>query len=111
MAIESVSIFELLDRGERFKLFAESLLGKGWISDEELYVTRVAFRYAPEGDELKPLVRKYGFDEVCDLSLQTTAFRQSSGDFLYLFYDSQRFAGSRDLVAALRKAGIDIADR
>lgn len=86
MAIESVSLFELLDRGERFKLFAESVLGKGWVSDEELHLTRVAFRYAPEGDEFKPLVRKYGFDEVCELSLQSTAFRQNSGDFLYLFW-------------------------
>ncbi|HHL4079895.1 hypothetical protein [Burkholderia sola] len=110
MAIESVSLFELLDRGERFKLFAESVLGKGWVSDEELHLTRVAFRYAPEGDEFKPLVRKYGFDEVCELSLQSTAFRQNSGDFLYLFYDAMRFADSKELRVALRNDGIDVSD-
>ncbi|KVM76483.1 hypothetical protein WJ61_09810 [Burkholderia ubonensis] len=80
------------------------------MSDEELHLTPFAFRHWPEGDELKPLVRKYGFDEIRDLTLQAMAFRQNNGDFLYFFYDAKRFESFKELVAALRKAGIDVGD-
>ncbi|WP_412021933.1 hypothetical protein [Burkholderia cepacia] len=110
MTHENISLIELLDSGERFEVFAEALLEKGWVSDEELHLTPFAFRHWPESDELRPLVRKYGFDEVRDLSVQAVAFRLNSNDFLYCFFDAKRFESFGELVAALRKAGIDVRD-
>ncbi|VWB96789.1 hypothetical protein BPS26883_04683 [Burkholderia pseudomultivorans] len=108
MTSENISVIELLDRADRFEAFAEGLLERGWVTDDELGLTRVAFRYAPEGDELRPLVAKYGFDEIQDLRLLPMAFRQRDGYFLYLFYDAQRYESFEELRAALRKSGFDV---
>ncbi|OXI88523.1 hypothetical protein CFB50_08435 [Burkholderia sp. AU33423] len=108
MKIENISIIELLDMGDRFEVFAEALLDRGWVSDDDLHLTPFAFRHWPKGDELRPLVRKYGFDEIRDLTIQARAFRQNSGEYLYCFYDAKRFESFDELEAALRKAGIDV---
>ncbi|KVV50140.1 hypothetical protein WK90_32620 [Burkholderia cepacia] len=110
MNTENISLIELLDSGGRFEVFAEALLDKGWVSDEELHITPFAFRRWPQSDELRPLVRKYGFDDVRDLPVQALAFRLTSNDFVYCFYDAKRFESFEKLVAALRKAGIDVRD-
>lgn len=99
---------ELLETKSIFDTFSNSLLSRGWVSDADMGITRVATKWLPSASELEVLCARYGNERVQELSLRSTAFDCDALGFLYFIFDEDTFPDYNALRASLRRHGIQV---
>ncbi|MGN8134609.1 hypothetical protein ACTJLC_07765 [Paraburkholderia sp. 22099] len=107
MIPEVPRLAEVLQDRERFETFARGMLARGWVSDEELHISRAVIVELPTPNELESLCERFGSRDLVDLHYNSVAFRHDGG-FVYYLYDMKRFDSAPDLVADLKYHGIEV---
>ncbi|MEQ6352780.1 hypothetical protein [Ralstonia pseudosolanacearum] len=102
------TLAQLLDEPSRFAVFATSLLGRGWVTDVDLGVSRVAMEKRPTATDLATLCAKHGHHAVQSLQLSGTAFDCGNNGFVYVTYDKGTFSTTAALKPALRRHGLNV---
>ncbi|WP_157644794.1 hypothetical protein [Burkholderia ubonensis] len=108
MSTENIPLTELLTDGETFGEFARRLIATGWVADDDIGVSRVAFRRTPQRDELAALCEKFGYRDLLDMRLQAIALKHGDGNHVYYIFNLDEFSDFQELRVGLRRAGFDV---
>lgn len=91
-------LLELLESKDRFDVFEQQMDARGWVTDEELRLTRVSLKHMPSETHLARLYNRHGKAFPADsTSLECVAFNQGDEGFLYVVYDTNRYPNVSDL--------------